>query len=139
MAEDMIITYHKLAVHLDATRIVGDSMVARVSEYLNYAEQPLARHKFVQFTLQDGTLVPAQHAHKHALLQPVSMTVSNNQKQKIMTRMSTVADICSPPDGERIHTATYPRCGRLPHTRAQNPRNHFLRSPRRIGHLRRPN
>ena len=65
-----------------AAQLTGFTMVARVSEYLNYAEQPLARHKFVQFTLQDGTLVPAQHAHKHALLQPVSMTVSNDQKQK---------------------------------------------------------
>jgi hypothetical protein len=78
-----------------AAQLTGFTMVARVSvEYLNYAEQPLARHKFVQFTLQDGTLVPAQPTRTQTRT-PTACINDSNQKQK-MTRMSTVADICSP-------------------------------------------
>ena len=61
-------------------------MVARVSEYLytSKSEHWLTTER-VQFELPDGTLVPAQHAHKHVHTGPMAVhihvkTRNNDQK-----------------------------------------------------------
>ena len=87
----MILLYHKTTAKdkptlLQRAQLTGFTMVARVSEYLytSKSEHWLTTER-VQFEMPDGTLVPAQHAHKHVHTGPMAVhihikTRKNDQK-----------------------------------------------------------
>ena len=92
---DMILLHHKTTAKdkptlqqraLFVAQLTGFTMVARVSEYLytSKSEHWLTTER-VQFEMPDGTLVPAQYAHKYIHTRPLAVhihikTRKNDQK-----------------------------------------------------------
>ena len=82
---DMIILYHRVTANntptprqhvLFVAQLTGFTMVARVSEYLYTTKSaPWLSTEHVQFEMPNGTLVPAQHAHKHAHTRPTAVHI----------------------------------------------------------------
>ena len=80
----MIILYHRVTADTPTPRqhvlfvaqLTGFTMVARVSEYLYTTKStPWLSTERVQFEMPNGTLVPAQHAHKHAHTRPTAVHI----------------------------------------------------------------
>ena len=89
---DMILLYHRVtakkntnpaAMALFVAQLTGFTMVARVSEYLyiSKSEHWLTTER-VQFEMPDGTLVPAQHAHRHAHTHPIAVQIHIKTRKK---------------------------------------------------------
>ena len=129
---DMIILYYKVtAPHrptlqqraLFVAQLTGFTMVARVSEYLytSKSEHWLTTDR-VLFEMQDGTTIPAQHAHKHVSTTSIAVHI-HIRTRKTIKRDAAIRYTFTAPT-QRTNTVTSPKCGHTLPAHAQSPKGH---------------